>query len=699
MMYIFTQKNQGFTLLLIFLLYFIQTINAKEIYFVSPEGNDANSGTTISNPLKTISRCNSLLHMSDDQDVTCSIQPGTYNESVAVNIDTANPNKRRTFIGTNATTLSGLDTLSNLVWHRYGNNKCIWSAQVASNLPRIQQLFYKGSMQIEARWPNIDIREDKNVGNHVLNRETWKVVGMGSSYGKIQNKELAEFNFSWAGALATLNVAHQFYTWTRNITSHKIGNDSFTYPQNLPGLANTFKNKKYWDGSCTSKCNQYFLSGVLGALDVQSEFHHDVENSILYFYPPSASQSRSQCTPPSAGEIQIKVRDYAIEVFAKVRNIQLLNLNVLGAALRMHDCENCIVENVEMKYPTFNRRSTELDVPSSTVAATSINGSNIYIHNTSLRYSNNNGLRISGENILADNILIDYTDWMGSLSYAPFHVNGNNISVRRATVRYFGNAGVVTGIPNTLPHASINSTQNPPQPMANRFLEVSHSHISNGGKIGMDTAALYTGGWQAAGTRWHHNWIHDTSEKCLRADDQSENMTVHHNVIYNCGVGDKSNINVASKQAGLGIILKGDGHVIYANTLFNTNYTEMCMPSCMEPLKPFRHQYPLIKQNQRTQIFNTAAKRDLGWPCSCHNKSYVNSPGGNVTSMFKGSNLNLEDISNYDFRPKASSSLVDAGSIIPPFTNGYIGKAPDIGAYEYGDALWWKAGCVGMEGC
>jgi hypothetical protein len=45
-----------------------------------------------------------------------------------------------------------------------------------------------------------------------------------------------------------------------------------------------------------------------------------------------------------------------------------------------------------------------------------------------------------------------------------------------------------------------------------------------------DSAALYTGGWDTAGLEWHHNWIHDATEKCARADDQSRNMSVHHNV-------------------------------------------------------------------------------------------------------------------------------------------------------------------------
>ena len=108
------------------------------------------------------------------------------------------------------------------------------------------------------------------------------------------------------------------------------------------------------------------------------------------------------------------------------------------------------------------------------------------------------------------------------------------MSVTRCTVRDFGNAGVTTAIPNVAP-AAPGKPQQPPEPMAGRRLEVAYTHIYNGARVGEDTAALYSGGWAAAGTVWHHNWVHDKTEKCIRFDDQSENATIHHNVIYNCG--------------------------------------------------------------------------------------------------------------------------------------------------------------------
>jgi hypothetical protein len=51
----------------------------------------------------------------------------------------------------------------------------------------------------------------------------------------------------------------------------------------------------------------------------------------------------------------------------------------------------------------------------------------------------------------------------------------------------------------------------------------------------------------------------------------------------------------------------------------------------------------------------------------------------------------LADPKNMDFRPPEGSPLIDAGRAIKGYTDGFLGKAPDIGAYEYGDSPW-KAG-------
>ena len=44
--------------------------------------------------------------------------------------------------------------------------------------------------------------------------------------------------------------------------------------------------------------------------------------------------------------------------------------------------------------------------------------------------------------------------------------------------------------------------------------------------------------------------------------------------------------------------------------------------------------------------------------------------------------------------PEAGSAAIDAGVAIPGVTDGFVGQAPDLGAYEQG-APYWKAGATG----
>ena len=74
-------------------------------------------------------------------------------------------------------------------------------------------------------------------------------------------------------------------------------------------------------------------------------------------------------------------------------------------------------------------------------------------------------------------------------------------------------------------------------------------------------------------------------------------------MIYDCG---ESFTDVQSRSSGFGLVLKGNGHTVYANTIWGANESAVCLPSCVERLKAFRPQFPRQLQNDRTQLFNTA---------------------------------------------------------------------------------------------
>lgn len=138
---------------------------------------------------------------------------------------------------------------------------------------------------------------------------------------------------------------------------------------------------------------------------------------------------------------------------------------------------------------------------------------------------------------------------------------GNDNFVTRVTVRRFGECGILT---------------------SQRSNEISYSHVHDGGLTGLDSAGIHADNtfvscmnWslplsaRANCTKvWHHNWVHDCMEKCVRGDDRNLNLTIHHNVIFNCGVPPFTDRN--DPHASTGVILKGDYNAYWANTVFNS---------------------------------------------------------------------------------------------------------------------------------
>ena len=667
-------------------------------YFVSAaDGNDSNPGT-VDKPFQTVGRCVAQSEKTKGHGTVCSVRPGVYRESIAAGSSFSGTTIRRApkDAGDDGVVeLSGLQKLD-LKWSLSNDERirevaqgCVYEAELTDGAPQnFEQMFFNRSMMVEARWPNIDVND---VPGQWLSRATWAPASKGTQYGKMINTNLSDCDFSWDGGLAILNVAHQWWTWTRAVSNHTAGSDTFNYPKNLAGLA-YYENQPTWSRWAL---NQFVLVGKLEALDAPGEWH--LEQAATANEPAKIRFWAPGCVDPSSGSVEAKVGTYGLNITEAV-HINLDGLQFFGTSLNLKDVDNSTMNNLNFLYPTYNRDVPE-ENPNGTIRSvpgTAIEGSFNTASNISLRYSINKGLSFSGDDSTLTNCYIESVSWVGTLRYVGLSVFGQNINVTRCTVHEAGNVAVTLHTPEPPPGTT--GHQIPPYPYdARHRVRLSYSDIYRAGLIGKDTAALYTGEWTAAGNIWHHNWIHDTSEKCVRADDVSQNLTVHHCVIWNCGM--PTNYDFDSDRAGLGLVLKGNGHTIYSNTIIKTNNTELCLPSCPDPNKAWNAKhYPYEKaQNSRSQVFNTVAKRAQGSPCSC-NSSYLPFPGGNISAVFNKTDPMLVDPENNDFRPAQGSPLIDAGVVYPPYTDGFVGSAPDIGAYEYGGEKW-VPGCIGLPGC
>ena len=136
----------------------------------------------------------------------------------------------------------------------------------------------------------------------------------------------------------------------------------------------------------------------------------------------------------------------------------------------------------------------------------------------------------------------------------------------------------------------------------------------------------------------------------MRGDDFTRNLSMHHNVIFNCGMP-------TSDGAGqsFGVVLKGDWNKFYANTVLRTRQASISLATS-EKEGPNRH----------AVLVNNVASRWSG-----KGGPHIPTPfqksagnwGGNVEQA--GEDL-LADFQAFDFRPRNGSALIGAGVLHPP---------------------------------
>jgi hypothetical protein len=189
--------------------------------------------------------------------------------------------------------------------------------------------------------------------------------------------------------------------------------------------------------------------------------------------------------------------------------------------------------------------------------------------------------------------------------------------------------------------------------------DIRFNDLSFPGLLCKDLGVTYQWGINGGGTRIAFNWVHDNTSTnnpyCagIYLDNWCRNFVVDHNVIWNCRNFD-------------GILVNGPAtnHLLYNNTLFNCDNVGT-------------HPYDSWPGDNPDPGFWTS---DVYTYSASNNLFLATTP-----------QTQLVNWTNEDFRLIPGAPAINAGVVIPGFTDGYIGNAPDLGAYEYG-SLAWNAG-------
>ena len=639
-------------------------------WYVATNGSDSAAGT-LAAPFQTLSNAYSKASAGD----TIQVRGGTYREAVVLAGKSGSAGSPITLTSyTNETAvLSGLD-VQNLTWTTNSGISNVWVATYTGGA--FEQMFVDGKPMLEARWPNVPL--DTNGNWNFFSSNCWATVdSSGNSYGTISDAQLAATGWNITGWRAVLNVNHQYYTWTRIATNHAAGSSTFNYPTNLGSSIDP--NQSYND-------DRYYLVGNTNLLDSPGEWCYDANRQLLYFYPFNGKN-------PNTSIVEIKTRNFAFTADKNSSYLTVAGLTFWGTAFQFGTGVGAKSSNIVLKNNSvlYSSSTDWLNLPNGDPHAAN-DGNYPQLYADSCQVINNSfacgalsALSIIGwTNLIENNVIHDF-DLSSSLVYPPLDV-GNAILYNigkygNATVRYnsiYNSGGILAQIVGTNTQAYLND------------LHDAFRACWGGNK---DTAALYNttqaGVTNNLNIRFHHNWVHAGYSGAanppwggglgIRGDDNTVGLTVDHNVTWDLG--------------GAGIQIKNVTNPIPAqvnacinNTVFNYSVLYSATNGAIYIQQPVTG----TSNNVLSSVANNLADSIYGdWGAVPLGPLALNA--GNSVGL--GTETNLENIGWSDFRPQAgAANVLNRGVVFSSTTTNWVGSAPDIGAYERGDSLYFIPG-------
>ncbi len=633
--------------LLIFLLTFKSFSYATDYYVAVSYGDDTNSGLSVGAPFKTIGKAASVMSSGD----ICYIRQGRYHETISIdNLDgTSSAPVIFTNYNNERVIIDGTIPITS-TWVQIGSSN-LWRTKLTQD---IWQLFINWEEQVMARWPNAKfsdgtIWDNDNYWAKGTIDDDESAYSNGTiiddpytnSAGTLISLSAKGFNLDETNkeAIAILNLG-SFRTWSRIVTSHS-GN-TFNY-----AVVPNWKTKHHY----------YYLEGRKEFLDQDGEWWYDTYNNkdSLYYFAANG-------VDPNKLDFRGKVQSYAFSITSS-EHLHIKNIEFFGTTVYFSNGDNCLVYGCNFMYPSCSKRMlrTVDTEPEMTKFASGSVGSTI--RNCAFRNTDGTALEMWGGTDTVDNCYfnkIDYSVADNSSIMLTLRMNGTSNVFRKNTIHKTGASATIM--------------------IGNAGL-VEYNNLYDTGYLQSDGSMIQFMEDQQDGAICRYNWLHDTEKYGARFDHSGDadgiNGIMHHNLAWNCESG--------------GIMVKGNNHQVYNNTVLNSGSKNDII---VFQVNSGDHTNTIVKNNAADKIANhrtNDVEIDFG--------TYTNNWNGYKESITL--NSILEDTSNNNFSPSSGSPLIDAGAIISGITNQYSnnGTGPDIGAYESGNTNWtaghdWDVGAT-----
>jgi Protein of unknown function (DUF1565) len=667
---------------------------AGTTYYVATTGNDANAGTSTSAPFKTIQKCATVVTAGG----TCQIAAGTYHETVtpahtgtagAPITFTSAPGARVTVDGTNTiggwTLYSGhiyraAVTLSGTAAQPYSATEYPSDSDLWAN-----QIFINNTVTPEAAYPT----PSTDPWNQAFITSGWSSTRSSSATcakapctttltGTLTDKSFPAFG-NLTGAVAYF--AGGWVALSAKVTGGTLSGSNKTLNISFPE-----SDAKVEPGGGND--NKFRLVGSRAFLTAQNEWFYDAGAHELYLWAPGGGVPTG---------VTAKARNYGFDLNNRAY-INITAINLWATTITTNDSsQNIVLNEVNGEYLSFWQTAQyDTTLPFAGIydanhrfdSGILLHGTNDTLENSTLQQSSGNGVNLRGSGHTVTNDLIHDVSYGGTYTAAiTIEVGSSNHSIIDNTLYNIGRDAINMDT-NAYPNAGYKN------------MRIAYNNIYGYAKIAFDLGGIYVCcDTSLAGTRIDHNRIHDPANtgNGIHFDNGTYDVSVDHNVIWGLkGTGDinhggnginfgghtngrpaGSNLPYLTGSIQNNTIIAGKNDTIFnyfatssyvANTIVRNNILDGAHPSGQD--------YGYIsggKPVEKTNLVTTLSDNGAGT-----NPKYANPSGGNYTLQ-------------------AGSPAINAGTVIPGITNGYVGSAPDIGAYESG-ATQWLAGCL-FTGC
>ncbi|KXX69353.1 T9SS type A sorting domain-containing protein [Flammeovirga sp. SJP92] len=376
----------------------------------------------------------------------------------------------------------------------------------------------------------------------------------------------------------------------------------------------------------------FYLFNSLGALDIQREYYYDASAKVIYFKAPNNAN-------PTNGKCEYRAREYTFKLSKNY--IVMDGIETFGGIV-MVSGNNNVVKNSKVRHgvPILDElNNTDAQIGS---GAITIEGSNALIERNLVENGTANGISV-------------LTAWKGT----------QNATIRNNVVRNFNTIGIhAEPIRSNCPGTVIEKNTIYGGGRSGIYVSganasVAYNNVYDVMKINADGGVFYTVGNTAyKNSVIHHNWFHNSTAAPhagykvagIYLDNDSKGYQVYNNVVYNVS------------WSGIQINWDNWGLDFYNNSIYNVK----------EGMGRWENGYTM----DDVVLINNYASIGPWFGTDIQPQNIIN--GNNP--FISPANLNFE--------PSSGSYLINAGKVIPGITDGYVGSAPDIGAYERGGVKW-----------